>query len=434
MSTHRSKVAPPKSISMAGQELRAQAEALGAELQDGFSELIASLPRRILGPQALSDTLEGINVVSSSRLLKALAQKDPIATLQLLPGPKPLLRMVDAAKKVGSGESATDRAEKATGEFDRFIRDQAGDRSALKAMLSAWLPEERKEFESQRRQTIFRARQELDGVSSELEMNTMVLHPSSDAGFIDLVNVKCLFGIDRIRPDAIVKLGTRLVSETLDGEGIDPQEGVQRLPTTLDGEVADNGLHSVLLNEFCSERIAPLEVHRHGLSVDYSLGPTGFGRASKVDLVMAEVNRKGLESAKPLTEHAPHFWVVPEMCVRKLVFDLLLHEDVYAGSSPHLKFYNTNGHGPAVAGDPHRELDRREFTHSIEVIGKDLRRLRLMEFPTYGDLKAKIFDKLDWDPSKFRAYRVAITYPLTGIQVSLSFNPSEEDDSSGQTS
>ena len=432
MSTRKTKVVPPKSPPTAGQDLRAQAEALGADLQDGFSVLISGLPRRILGPQALSDTLEGINVVSASRLLKALAQKDPIATLQLLPGPKPLQRVIDSAKALGLGEDLTDAAELATANFDLFIREQTGDRSSLKAMLSAWLPEERKEFEKQRRQTIFKARQELEGVSSELELNSIILHPSKEEGHLDLVNVKCLFGIDRIRPDAVVKLGTRRMPGAANTRTIKKGESADRLPTNLDGEPAQDGLHSVLLNEFCSARPAPLQVHQHGPDVHYSLGPTGFGKASKVDLVITEVNRGEMKAETEDQKRSPHFWVVPEMCVRKLVFDLLLHEDVYQGRSPQLYFYNTNGAGPAAAADPHRELDRREFTHSIEVIGKDLRRMRLMEFPAYGKLKSKIFEKLEWDASKFRAYRISITYPLTGIQVSLAFHPPSEEPTGGQ--
>ncbi|MDF1839457.1 MAG: hypothetical protein P1V35_16435, partial [Planctomycetota bacterium] len=369
MSTKSNKVANSTSTAMAGQELRAQAEALGAELQDGFAELIAILPNRITGPQALADALEGINSVSAGRLLKAIAQKDPIATLQLLPGPKPLQQVIDASKRLQIEEEAIERAETATREFDGFIREQAGDRSTLKAMLTAWLPEERKEFESQRRQTIFKARQELDGVSSDLELNAMVIHPSEDPGHLDLVNVKCLFGIDRIRPEATVTLGTALAENITEHSNGDSNAASERLPRTLEGDVAHDGFHSVLLSEFCTERIAPLQVHPHGTHVDYTLGPTGFGRASKVDLVLAEVNPKGLVRSSPDMKHPPHFWVIPEMCTRKMVFDIILHEDVYTERSPVLRFYDTKGLGIADPSDPRSDRDRRDFSHSIEVIG-----------------------------------------------------------------
>ncbi|MFT5057397.1 MAG: hypothetical protein ACI89E_000161 [Planctomycetota bacterium] len=434
MSIQNSKMAASETNYMAGQELRAQAEALGAELQDGFTELVSRLPRRILGPQALVDTLEGINVVTGSRLLKALAQNNSIATLQLLPGPKPLQQVVDAAKALGLSEEATAAAEAATNKFNEFIRVQSGDRSSLKAMLSAWLPEERREFETQRRQTIFKARHELDGVSSELELDSIFLHPSLEDGCLDIVNAKCLFGIDRIRPDTTVNLGTRRLTLQDSGELDAKDASLQRLPMNLDGELAHDGLHSVCLNEFCNSPPAPLKVDRFGQSMHYSLGPTGFGPASKVDLVVAEVNKGELRGRIPSRDKPPHFWVTPEMCSRKLVFDLILHEDVFPSSSPTLYFYDTTGRGPAAVGDPERTLDQRQFTHSVEELGSDLRRMRLMEFPAYGTLKANIFEKMKWDGSKFRGYRVSITYPLTGVQVSLAFHPPSPGDSQGRGS
>ncbi|MCP5021982.1 MAG: hypothetical protein GY930_09400 [bacterium] len=418
MSSPTNKVLESESLSRAGEDLRAQAEALGAQLQDSLTALLSHLPRRILGPQALSDTLEGINVVTASRLMKAIGQKDSIATLQLLPGPKPLQRIVEAATALGLDSDATQPAATAIVHFDHFIREQAGDRSSLKAMLSAWLPEERREFENQRRQAVFKARHELDGVSSELELNTIILHPSQEPGKIDLVNIGCIFGIDRIRPDAVVKLGTRRLDPVASEEGKRP-----RLPENLDGEPATDGLHSVCLTEFCNSPPAPMKVDRHGPSMHYSLGPTGFGRASKVDLVVAEVNKGEFGSKGSGAVEEAHFFVLPGMCTRKLVFDLLLHEDVFAGRSPELLFYDTTSQGPVVAGDPKRELDRRHFSQSIETIGTDLRRARLLEFPAYGKLLENVFEKMKWRDFKFRAYRMEITYPLTGIQVSFAFFP-----------
>ena len=73
-----------------------------------------------------------------------------MAIIQLLPGPNPLQRIVEAAREAGVKESVCDAAASAVSDFDELIRAEAGDRSSLKAMLTAWLPEERKEFESQR--------------------------------------------------------------------------------------------------------------------------------------------------------------------------------------------------------------------------------------------------------------------------------------------
>ena len=411
--------APPANHGSAGSGLRRRVEALGAALADSISAVLGSLPRRAVGPQALANRL-GITTVTASRLLKAIAQAEPVATLQLLPGPNPLGQLIRAARDAGAEGARCDTALEQIAAFDDLIRNEAGDRGSLKAMLSAWLPEERREFEAQRRQSIFKALFELGGVSSELELDGLVVAPAADPGRVDLVNYKALLGVDRIRPDAVIKLGTRrLVSVAETGpDGVTERP---RVPLNLDGEPALDGLHTVRLDEFCAATPAPLVAREFGPSVQYSIGPTGFGPASRVDLVIAELNRGELAHRSPGSDRPPYFFAIPEMPTRKLVFDLLVHRDVYPGCSPEVVGYDTAGMGPAVAGDPARELDLRHISEPLQVLGESTRRLRLVECPQYLDLLAHVFEKLSWRADEFRAYRLAISYPLVGTQLTLAF-------------
>jgi len=399
-----------------GSELRQRVEHLGIQLESHFNQVITALPHRIAGPQLLANTL-GITTVTASRFLKAIAQSDPIATIQLLPGPNPLRRIVEASRKAGVSDSVCDEALVSIDEFDTLIRTVAGDRSSLKAMLTAWLPEERKEFEAQRRQSIYKALCELNGVSSESEVNATILHPSNTKGAVDILNIKCLLGIDRIRPEATVFLGTQRL-----GTGDESDKNAPRLPLTIDGKPAADGLADVRLDEFCNAPPAPLEVEQlPDSSVLYSLAPTGFGPASKVDLVIAELNRGELMRRKPGPKEGPYMFHIPEMASRKLVVDLLVHKDVYTGTTPTLLAYDTTARGPARAGDPARRLDLRDIPEELQVIGHDHRRLRLLEFPAYPQLRERVLGTLGWDPREFRAYRVEISYPLTGCQITLAF-------------
>ena len=399
-----------------GSDLRQKVELLGIELEKHFNQVITHLPHRIPGPQVLANTL-GITTVTASRFLKAISQSDPIATIQLLPGPNPLRRIVEAARGAGVGDVHCQAALDSIDQFDALIRTTAGDRSSFKAMLTAWLPEERKEFEAQRRQSIYKALCELNGVSGECEVNALILHPSETAGAIDILNVKCLLGIDRIRPEAVVFLGTRRL-------GKDAAEGhAPRFPMTLDGKPALDGLADVRLDEFCNAPPAPLEAEMlEDGTAQYALAPTGFGPASKVDLVIAELNRGELLDRQPDAEHPPYFFHIPEMATRKLVFDLLVHEEVFPGATPSLLAYDTVAYGPARAGDPSRKLSRRDIAEVVQSVGFDHRRLRLLEFPAYPTLRETVLNKLDWKAEQFRAYRVEISYPLTGCQITLAFD------------
>lgn len=416
------RVTAPRRGTSAGSEVRQRVDALGTSLASALGAVLAALSSRAAGPRKLGEAL-GITTVTASRLLKALSQSDPVAVLQLLPGPKPLREVVDSARRAGAPEADCARAVALVDEFGALIRTYGGDRSALKAMLSAWLPEERREFEGQRRQAIFKALAELEGVSCDLSLETILLAPSATAGKLDVIAVKALLGIDRIRPDAVVKLATRrlLPSERGDrGEGHGAEEP-PRTPRNLDGDPAADGLHTVRLDRFCEAPPAPLEARAFDQVVQYSLGPTGFGPASKVDLVVAEVNRAELDHRQPSRQRPPYYFLVPDMPCRKVTFDLIVDRDVHGGIGPELLAYDTTGYGAAVAGDPARTLDLRPLSDPALAVGQGLERLRILEFPRYAALLESVFERLQLDPARFRAYRFAQTYPLLGRQITFAF-------------
>ncbi|MCB9914938.1 MAG: hypothetical protein H6828_07285 [Planctomycetes bacterium] len=413
----------PSEAPQAGSDIRQRVEHLGTQLAETLGVVLSEVPNRGAGPQMLANVL-GITVATASRLLKALSQDRAVAVLQLLPGPKPLTRIVESALEHGVSQSTADAALAAIAEFDEMIRTEAGDRSGLKAMLSVWLPDERREFEAARRQSIFKAMTELDGVSCDLDLCTMILSPGAQDGRLDLVNLKALLGIDRIRPDAVVKLGTHALNLTAPDA---PTSVPQRHAETLDGEPAIDGLHSVRLDEYCSARPAPLEARQYGQHMQYSLGPTGFGPASSVDLVLVEVNCDEVPVRQIGVDwQRPYFFQIPEMAVRLLVFDLMVHKSVYPTYPLELLGFDTAGRGPASVNDPTRELDRRRIYDDITPLGEGLQRMRLLEFPRYTELLRSAMQKRGLDAQDFRSYRVKIPFPLMGTQITLAFDEPED--------
>jgi len=406
---------PEASATTAGSDLRHRVEAVGAAISSQLNQVLGHLPRRPSGPKILANTV-GINIVAASRILKALGQLDPVATLQMLPGPKPLLRFVLSARDQGVPEEVVDTASDAIGAFADLIRELTGDRSKFQAMLTMWLPEARREFEAERRQSIYKARAELDGVSNEFSVTSLMLRPGSKDGRNDIVVTTCMLGIDRIRPDAIVKFGTQPVPYPDQKEP--PAENI---PTTLTGEPAVGGMQDIRLDQFCNAPPAPLDSQRHGDETRYWLGPTGFGPSSKVDFVASEVNRGVLEEQPVGGDRPPFFFTSADMASRHLVFDLVVHREIYEDQAPTLFVYEASGAGFAAVGDPARVLDIRRMSHEVEPLGSGLSRMHLTEFPRYIKLQEFIFDELGDDPKDFRTYRVSIRYPLIGFQIALAF-------------
>ncbi|MBI5863028.1 MAG: hypothetical protein HZB38_00675 [Planctomycetes bacterium] len=394
--------------------LETRAARVGQQLASSFSGLLDAIAPGHGGPVTVARLL-GVDKVLASRLLKAARNRDPVAVLQLMPGPDPLRRVLRAATRHAEAEVLAN-AQSAVTEFEDLIRREAGDRSALEAMLSAWLPESRREFELRRKQAAYRAMSQLRGASAKVSSATVFLHPSPDPKRLDVVWVFGLLGLQRLRPDVAVKFATRRVTN---------KGGPPRRPETLDG-VAVDGLDGLRLTEFCSAPAVEIDVHRVGEVVHYALGRNGFGPRSATDLVFAEVSRADMARFVPAGSGRRRY-VFAEVStpVETLVFDTLLHEDLLLGE-PSLHIYDTSFEGVADVNDRSRDIDRLDLHESIQPLGAGLARFRTTDSSRHVDLLRLVCGKLGWDGDRFRGYRTRIEYPVYGTQVAMAFPaPSE---------
>jgi hypothetical protein len=396
-----------------GSHLEQRVIEVGKALSSSLGAVLDALPDGPHGPQALATAL-GLDKVLTSRVLKAVRSIDPISVVHRAPGPEPLRRLLKAAKRRGVGAQLVEEGDAAVSDFERMIRTEAGDRSSLGAMLSAWLPEARQEFELRRKQSAFKAMSQLKGVSGDVDFSTVMLAPSDDGDHLDVVWVLGQYGVQRLRPGTTVKFVTRRVE----------QADAERRPCDLGGAPID-GIDDVRLDQFCHAPPAPLISERHGDEVQYTLGDSGFGPRSTVDVVFAEVNRREIRRYVPVQENRKSY-VFAEVStpVKLLVFDILVHRDVYPGSEPELHIYDTHGNGIADPNDSSRDIDRFDIV-------EDLRRMRTDEVyagevPKHRELMNEVFTKLEWSPEIFRAYRCRVEYPIYGSQLTVVFDPPSE--------
>lgn len=392
----------------AGQELEQAVRACGCALADGFGRLLEALPGAPLGPQKLA-TLLGTTIVNTSRLLKATGCADPIAVIYHLPGPDPLRRLIQAAGKKGVESAIVADAQAAVARFDQLIADEGGDRGSFDAIVSAWLPAERSKFEARRRQSAFKALSELKGCSSGIELASLFVWPSTDAERLDVACVQGIYGLTRIRPDVRVKFGTRRLSHVDD----------PRICTNLDGVPAGDGLATVRLDAFCQAPPGPLDAHAYGKNVLYTLGDTGFGPRSAVDIILGEVNRSEL-ARQPEPSQRRFFFHIVATPARKVHFDLFVHAE-YTPGEPELIVYDTTGEGPANPNDRVRDVDCLEVSEGIEILEPGPDALRGTGVPRYAELIGTACEKLGLDVTKLRGYRVRMDHPLVGMQICLAF-------------
>lgn len=396
----------------AGADLEGRVLAVGRDLGGALSTLIEQIPGGPFGPVELARTL-GVDKVLTSRVLKALRSRDPLARVYLLPGVDPLRRLVRAAARHVDGAHVA-AAESALSAFEQ-LRREAGDRSALDAIISAWVPEARREFELRRKQAAFKAMSQLRGAMVETNFSTVLLHPSADGELLDVVWVFGLLGLQRLRPKAPIKLASRRITPA----------GEPRHPRTLDGAAIDQ--HDAgLLEAYCSAPLPPLQVQTVGEVMHYCLEDAGFGPQSAVDLVFTEVNLAEMPKSPP-PDSGRKGYVFAEVGTpsHTLVFDVLVHADVYRGAEPGLVIYDTALEGVADVNDPARDVDRLDTAEQLQHLGRGVDCIRNSDVPEAVPLIREVCERLTWDPEAFRGYRCRIDYPIYGTQVAVTFDPGQ---------
>ncbi len=393
---------------------------IGDQLHSTFADLLEDQPEAQQGPQALARSL-GVDKVLASRLLKALRTSDPMAVVHRIPGPDPLRRLLKASAKHGADPRLITGASNAVDRFETLIREEMGDRSSLDAIISAWVPEARREFELRRKQAAFKAMSQLKGAEANTIIATVFLHPSEDERMLDVVWLSGLHGLHRLRPDAGVKFATRRLT---------PQDS-SREPRTLDGESVDD-LERMQLPEFCTNPLPQLNVHKVGEVVHYTMADTGFGPKSAVDLVFCEVNLAEMRRyIDPGANRKGYVFAEVSSPARRLQFDVLVHEDVYPDSEPTLRLYDTALEGVADVNNPARDIDILPMMESVEKIGNGISCCRSATVARYSDIVRTVCQKMDWNGRKFRVYRCQIDYPIYGAQVAMLFNPPTDPNPAG---
>jgi hypothetical protein len=390
-------------------QLDARIPWVGRKLAETLRRVLEAVPGGPFRPHELARVL-GLNRDISGRVLAATKTSDALLVPHVIPGPEPLRKLLRAARRRNVPAQLIEEAGAAVREFEVLIREEAGDRDALDAIISSLSPQARAKFELASKQTIFKGTSLLKGAMADLWLHTALVHPSAeDAKFNDVAHLYGTLGLRRVRPNIVVKFNYR-------------QFGV---PTerwrTLDGRSPQESAGTEL-DQFCTLPAAQLDVIEAGNGTIYALAGNTVGPQSAADKLLGEVRPRAMARyAAPRRRNRKSLFVAPSVPVKLLVFDALLHEDVYSGSDPTLLVYDTAIDGMASVNDPARDADRLDVRESIVVLGRDVEAFQLAEMPRYGEMLHYACAKLGWNLSEFRGYRCSVQYPMYGCQACMVF-------------
>ena len=375
--------------------------------------LTATIPAKSKTPNELARVLK-VHRTLASRLLNAFRTDDPLAAVSRMPRSEGLRIFLQAAKTAVPSD-IHERAEAALRMFEQIVNEELGGWDGFDAAITEWLPDARVRFEMANKQLAFKGIANLMGVRADTQLDTVIYYPDASGEMCDIVLLEGLTNLHRLRPSARVPVASHIPHP--------------RSPQPLECMLVNGNTDSVqnrnpLLRDFCSTPIPKLEVVQSGEMVTYVLAGNEIGANSAVDIFAANMVRGG----RPLYRSPedppvrPHWSAGINLPTKTLVMNVLLHEDMWPGD-PSLLVYDIHIHGVTAPDDKSRDLDRMDMMESIQPLGKGATRFRLNEVGRHVEMVQYICDRLGWDSSRLRGYRVRVQYPLMHVQYCVAFNP-----------
>lgn len=392
----------------------ARVSAIGRELAVSFQGLVDAIPGRPRRPLALARELK-VDKSAAHRLVTAIRESDPLATVHLLPGPEALRRVARAARDRAVPATVADRADAAVAAFETIIDEEGGDRAGLDALISSRLPSAREHLEKTAKHTLNRGARQLKGVSAEVSFASHLLFPSDDGVSCDAADILGHLGLRRSRPNAALSLGLIHGTNNQAGRTLT----LKRTPA-LDP-------HDIIWHRFCSQpevelivRPIPGSLYRcYDLQWHDAVGPHSARNVVFGDLTLRAIRRyRQLEDPRPKAAISDYI-VVP---ARMMIIDVLLHEDLYPDWSPEILTIETGGRGLADPNDPSRAADILPVAEQIEPLGSGIDCFWDPEVADYTEMLSHACGQLGWNLDSFRGYRATIKYPIYGSQIMLSYD------------
>lgn len=386
----------------AGTIVERQVGPIGLELRSAWRRLIGEIPGSPHSPTVLSRQMQ-VNRVIVSKLVNALARENVFAFLQQVPGPESLRTLASAAEGLGASREAMEHAREATERFGQLIRREFGSRGSLHAAIAPKGAELRRRVEHSSRYNVFLGMREIRGVEADASVTGMVFAPSApDGEMLAVTSIQGVVGMRRLRTDVEVYFTSG-----------PPSQWPERAGGLVGGavEIAD-----LLENEAAS-----LDTREVNGQLVHRLAHSRIGKDEVVDMLSVSHAARG--ARRYATPERPRGGAVtfPDVPVRAMVFDVLLHADVFPGAEPELLVYNPGPRGPANPADRMRDIDLVQVPERIERVDSKATRWQVPEVERYEAILRRVCAAAGVDADATRHYRLRMQYPVSGFQYLMAF-------------
>ncbi len=380
-----------------------------------FAAILEAVPGLEPRAQEVSEAL-AISRKLGWQIAKVVYETDPLLVARYVPARGGMKTFLNGAARRNVPARLIESAAAAVQEFERLIDVHADDRASLEMMLSACASRSDEQTNGAWRKAAFMGNSYIWGVRAKTQLKAHFLHPGTERGRMDIASLRGFVGLRRMRPNVPWVVARARCTDD-DGE-------VRRPFAAEPLDTADAGAESSdavpLLRKFCSKPLPRFRrtIRQHGFVEDELVeGPVG--NTAAITCITGEVSR-GVASYYR-SENNECGAVVARMRTpcEALVFDQLVHEDLFGRISPELIIYSQLTGGPSIPF-PGMERDRLPVSEPVEYLGKGPSVVYTPHVPRYAEMVQHVFDQLGLDGERFDVYRVVLLYPPIPTSVVMS--------------
>ncbi len=386
---------------------------VASSLRNALQAIVDAIEGRPNRPVALAGALD-LDKNLAGRVLAAIKEGDPLAVAHRLPAPQGLRLFLAASAKRRVPPEILSEAEEVVGEFETLITQDTGDRDALDAMISGWMPEVRGRGERSRKQAVFKAMSYLLGYQADTKLAATIIQPGEGSeDTCDEVTVFGSKGLRRLRPGAPVVIAAMGTSAP---EAI--PAGNSCFATLSDDHI---GAHYVL-KQFSTSPLPQIRVCEEGDTIRFMLGDGELGPDGAVTLLFADTARGTFARHRSPDRLEEPIAAIPCIPCKVLIRDVFLREDVWPGSEPKLTISMLRPGDPMPPGRTSRIADRLELSETVQHLGRGTTGIHTKDVEDYADIVNSVFDKMDWPRERFRGYRLRVQHPVPYMVYTLWFD------------
>ena len=385
-------------------------------MKNALGDILYSLDISLDNPKDVYKKLK-IDKKLGWKIYNVACEVDPFIAAQFVPGKAACTSFMKSCRKQGTPKKLLQKAKEACQQFDLLVEKHADSRREFDLMLLSCSDKGRSKAYLSQQKAAFTAYSHLLGAQASTQLCTWIFSPSADGEYHDIASIRGFIDFRRNRPNVPWLLEWAYFT---DDDNV-PKSMIKVEPIEKRDPDQSNPMGVPFYYSFCSEPLPNVVSSRKraGCTV-HELEEAPIGNTESITCITAQITRDVFKSYRTREDRFREVVVRARTPVERLVFDQIVHIDLIGPLEPELFIFGEfTGYDWAMSAEfrnPHSCLP---MNVSIHKLGMGIKATYTPYIQWYPDMVEDVFNRLQWDPSKFRTYRVVIDYPIIPSTVNM---------------